>query len=311
MTVEAMEDVRVRYQQALDSLIEKVKRDPYIVAAILLGSLSHDVVWEKSDIDLMLVTEEGKKKSSAYCLVEDGINIHVNLGPRSDFKRLMEGAIQSSFTHSLLIHGTLLFTRDDSIEELFESRHHLGARDREIQLLRAGSWAIAPITKAEKWLYVKNDVAYSFFWIMKSIDSLATIEVLMAGEVTGREVVLQALKHNPEFFHAIYTDLIDQPKTQESVVAALDRINQYLLDRAPVLFRPILTYLAEQEGVRSATELNHYFSNQMGLSGADSACEWLADQEIIQKVSTPVRLTEKSRVDVEEAAYYYEGDDLR
>jgi hypothetical protein len=47
----------------------------------------------------------------------------------------------------------------------------------------------------------------------------------------------------------------------------------------------------------------------MGINGLDSAYEWLADQEIIQKLSTPVRLTEKSRVDVEEAAYYYEGDE--
>jgi predicted nucleotidyltransferase len=56
-------EIQELYTQALDSLIEKVKRDPYIVAAILLGSLSHDVVWEKSDIDLMLVTEETRSRS--------------------------------------------------------------------------------------------------------------------------------------------------------------------------------------------------------------------------------------------------------
>jgi uncharacterized protein len=39
-----------------------VQRDPYIVAAILLGSLSYDVVWEKSDIDMLFVTEEFKAR---------------------------------------------------------------------------------------------------------------------------------------------------------------------------------------------------------------------------------------------------------
>mgnify|MGYP000523493585 CR=1 FL=1 len=39
---------------ALDALVTHVKADRSILAAILCGSLSHDVVWEKSDIDLIL-----------------------------------------------------------------------------------------------------------------------------------------------------------------------------------------------------------------------------------------------------------------
>src|SRR5687768_4273030 len=152
----------------------------------------------------------------------------------------MEGAIQSSFAHSLMMKGRLLFSRDDSLAELFERRHHLGARDREVQLLKAGAWAIPPLQKAEKWLHVKKDVEYSFFWIMKSLDSIATIEVLLQGEITGREVVLQALRLNPEFFRAVYTDLIHGEKTPETLLACLQQIDSYLRERAPTLFQPIL-----------------------------------------------------------------------
>jgi hypothetical protein len=35
--------------------------------------------------------------------------------------------------------------------------------------------------------------------------------------------------------------------------------------------------------------------------------EWLADHDIIEKLSSPVRLTRKSRVTVEEPAYYYDA----
>ncbi len=38
------------------------------------------------------------------------------------------------------------------------------------------------------------------------------------------------------------------------------------------------------------------------------AYEWLADKNILAKVSAPLRLTEKSRVTVDEAAYYYDGE---
>ena len=39
--------------------------DRSILAAILCGSLSHDIVWEKSDIDLTLVTIDDKKVKKA------------------------------------------------------------------------------------------------------------------------------------------------------------------------------------------------------------------------------------------------------
>ena len=55
------ESVQQKFTAALDALVEQVKRDRSILAAILCGSLSHDTVWAKSDIDLVLVTIDDKK----------------------------------------------------------------------------------------------------------------------------------------------------------------------------------------------------------------------------------------------------------
>ena len=57
---------------ALDSFEDKVKQDRYIVIAILYGSLSHDTVWRKSDIDIMLIGREEKPgKSTSVSLYLD------------------------------------------------------------------------------------------------------------------------------------------------------------------------------------------------------------------------------------------------
>lgn len=170
-------DIRQRYENALETLIAQVKQDTTILAAVLLGSLSHDVVWEKSDIDLLLITQEVKLLRASFCLVEDDINIHAFLKTRSEFKRMLEGATQSSFIHSLLMKGRILFS-------------------------------------------------------------------------------------------------------------------------------PIFDFLSAAGGVRSATEINHHFSKQMNLADVDSLCEWLTDENFLQKLAAPLRLTEKSRVNVQEAAYY-------
>ena len=47
------ERVRQQFTAALDALVERSEADRSILAAMLCGSLSHDTVWAKSDIDLV------------------------------------------------------------------------------------------------------------------------------------------------------------------------------------------------------------------------------------------------------------------
>ncbi|HEY2013161.1 MAG TPA: hypothetical protein VGH38_06635, partial [Bryobacteraceae bacterium] len=56
--------IQRKFSEALDALIEQVKEDRSIMAALLCGSLSHDTVWAKSDIDLVLITIDDKKVES-------------------------------------------------------------------------------------------------------------------------------------------------------------------------------------------------------------------------------------------------------
>ncbi|HZT44003.1 MAG TPA: sigma-70 family RNA polymerase sigma factor [Chthonomonadaceae bacterium] len=296
------------YNEALEALVNKLKQDRYILAAILYGSLSYDEVWEKSDIDLLLISAEEKKGEKAFNLVENGVNIHATLVPRSQFKKMLEGALQSSFMHSCFAKSTLLFSWDESIKEYYADPPSVGAADRQWQLLKAGSEVVYLLAKAEKWLFVKHDVSYSFLWTLYAVNSLARIETLIHSEVTAREVIHQALKHNPRFFKAVYTDLIHDKKDEAVLRAALEQINRYLDEKVPLLFQPVLDFLSESGGARSTTELDAYLGPKVQTHSLASAYEWLADKGVIRKVSAPVRLHEKSRVTMDEAAYYYDGN---
>src|SRR5258705_6220306 len=93
--------LRGKFTAALDSLEERIGLDRSVLAAILCGSLSHDTVWAKSDIDLVLVTIDDKKTPrSDLALYADGINVHTLMIPRTEFRKLVEGSIRNSFGHS-------------------------------------------------------------------------------------------------------------------------------------------------------------------------------------------------------------------
>jgi hypothetical protein len=303
------EYIQQRFTEALDELIAQVKEDRSILAAILCGSLSHDTVWAKSDIDLALVTIDDKKVESAnLALNARGVNVHAILMPRSEFRRTVEGSVRNSFTHSLLAKGRLLYTHDATITDLCDRLHEIGTRDTEVQLLTAGTQALASIDKAHKWFVTRNDLDYAALWILYAATPLARIEVMGARLLADREVIPQAMKLNPAFFRTIYVELLNTKKTRKNVGAALNAIDGYVAERAVTLFRPVLDHLREVSEARSSTEITAYFKRTFNVEGITSACEYLADQGLIGKAATAVQLTRKSNVMVQELAFVHLGE---
>jgi hypothetical protein len=304
MNTSAASTTQKKFAQALDDLVAQLKQDRSVLAAILCGSLSHDTVWAKSDIDLALVTIDDKKvERSGISLYSAGVNVHAFLMSRSEFRTTVEGAVRNSFMHSLLAKGRLLYTHDETITALCAKLHEMGERDLQVQLLSEGIHALAPIDKAHKWLVTRGDLDYSALWILYAATPLARIEVMSARLLADREVIPQAMKLNPAFFKTIYTDLLNTKKTPKNVRTALDAIDAYLAGRAPSLFRPVIDHLREVGEARSATEIDAYFKRNLNVDAVSLACEYLADQGIIAKVSTPVQLTKKSNVQMEELAF--------
>jgi len=294
-----------RFTAALDALVEQIREDRAILAAILCGSLSHDMVWAKSDIDLVLITIDDRKvESDSLSLYADGVNVHAMLLPRGEFRQAVEGSIRNSFMHSFLAKGRLLYTHDVTISAMFESLKEMGERDRGIALFRAATNVLPPLYKAHKFMRTRGDLNYTTLWILHTASSLATIEVIGAGLLADREVIPQAIKLNPTLFTTVYVDLLNEKKTEERVQFALDTIDRYLAKRARALFAPLLEHLREIGEARSCTELESYFKKTYDVGHVTTACEYLSDQGIIGKASIAARLTKRSHVDVQELAFF-------
>ena len=300
--------IQQKFTAALDALVERIKGDRSILAAILCGSMSHDTVWAKSDIDLVLVTIDDRKgEDSAVSLNADGVNIHAMLLSRTDFRRTVEGSLRNSFAHSFLAKGRLLYTHDPTIEDLCSRLRDIGARDTQIRLLFAGTSALPSIDKAHKWFVTRKDLDYTSLWIVYAATPLAQIEVIGRGCWPDREVIPQAMGLNPAFFKIVYTDILNSRKTESMVKNTLSAIDAYIDQRAANIFAPIIDHLREVGEIRSCREIDDHFKRNFDVSYVTTACEYLADRGLIGKASSPVRLTKRSNLDVEELAFFYVG----
>jgi len=306
----SLADADTRYPAALKTLAARLEQDRYVVAAILFGSLWRGDFWAKSDIDLMILLRDDCRANNYYWLTEDGLNFDTFVYQRSQFKRNAERGLQGSIIHSVRAESTLLFSKDDSLAAWYEESDRIGDRDRPFQLLRLAAWVVPGVDKAEKWFYAKNDLLYSFVWILYTVNNMARIEAVLNNEAPGREVIHQALKHNPAFFKQVYTDLIHGPKDRRSIQRALDLLNGYLEARAARLFQPILDYLSEAQGLRAVSDLTTHFRKKVQTEELFWSFDWLARKGIIEKAAMPLKLTRKSQIDFEEPAYFYDDDEV-
>ncbi|RKU09191.1 hypothetical protein C6503_21875 [Candidatus Poribacteria bacterium] len=318
--MQSQDVIEQQYQEAVEALVEKVQKDPYILAAIVAGSFSYAQVWEKSDLDVELIGKDAVRPTqSFFSLVENGVNIHASITPRNAFKRAIEGAQQGSFMHSYFSHSTLLFSHDASIQEWYDkhaNRSSIGERDKQFEILDVVASTLPSLLYAEKQFYVNKDCLISFLSLLEVVQGLARIEVLLNDEVPVREVIQPALRYNPDFFNCVYTDLMNCEKSEAVIQDTLDAINTYL-DERQFIFQPILDYLVEQKAPRANTELNADLGRsahgkrdgapEFDEESLDLVCQWLAWKGVIRQVAMPMKLTTKSQVPVEEPAYYYDG----
>jgi hypothetical protein len=294
------------FAAALDRLVEQVRHDRSVLAAVLCGSLSHDTVWARSDIDLVFVTVDDKLTATGdLSIYADGVNVHAILVPRAAFKRIVDGSTHGSFMHSFLAKGRLLYTHDPTIADMLDRLRVRGARDTAMLMLQAATNALPPMYKARKWLETRGDFAYTALWTLYTAVPIAKMEVLAAGLLPDREVVPQALALNPPVFETIYTNLLRHGTEKAFVERALAAAETYIAERARSVFAPVLDYLREHGDVRSSRDIEDHFSRHFNVQGVTTACEYLADAGLIDKASTAVRLTKKSTVTVEELAFFH------
>ena len=218
---------------------------------------------------------------------------------------MVEGSFHNSFVHALLSKGRLLYTHDETIADLCERLRKIGDRDTEVQLLRAARCAWRRSTRPTSGFSRAATWTTPPCGFSTPRQALARLEVIGARLVADREVIPQAMKLNPAFFKIVYADLLNTKKTQKNVQAALDAIDGYIAARAPALFALVIEHLREAGEARSASEIEAHFTRNFDVGGVTTACEYLAEQGLIGKASTPVRLTKKSHVELQELAFFH------
>ena len=293
--------LKERFQGAIDSFVEKVKDDPNVIAVLVSGSFAYDVIWEKSDIDMLVIVRDQKLTSTYVSLIEDGLTINASLIPRSAFKRDMEGSIGGSFFQSFISNGKIVYSTDDSLFEYLEELRQIGDDDRALTAVTLAFFLISARHKAMKYLTARRDVCYAQFFLLKAAETIADMELCIRGIPTSRSAIQKALAFNPEMMGLFYVDLMRRQLSEGELFERIQRLDSYLEEHMPLFQRPVLEYLADGE-IKTVSMISKHVHAGGPLT---DLLDFLAEHGVIEKVSQQIKLTSKSRIGVEEIGYQY------
>ncbi|MDH4212663.1 MAG: nucleotidyltransferase domain-containing protein [Candidatus Thorarchaeota archaeon] len=286
------------YRVAAEELVQKVKTDEYVLSLMLAGSLSYDTVWEKSDLDVLIVTRDDIYQHYK-ALVEKDVYVDTYLFTRDAFRKLVHRVRDGSIFHSYFSKSTLLFTRDDTIHDLYEDLQNIGSRDLENLLLLNYVFCKDLINKAYKALDVKDDPHFALNFMTSGIRRMANIEVLLNRAIPLRESTAQALEFNPEFFNSIFTEFVHAPKkTFDLVETVLEKMECYLDEHLKTFIEPVKRLLEKEDEITHYDLKDHFSEIWLPIDMRE-----FVERGLIRQTEAPFRLTKKSTAEMMQPAY--------
>jgi len=318
MRLEKDAEKLARFEAALQQFIERIAEDRYVLAVVLVGSLTEEIIWRRESLSLWIIEadgvtrrlpSDGEDERIFRILVEDGINLHAEVIPRSRFKKMVEGASRTAFSCNFFAHRKIVFSRDPSIANWFEKANRLATKDQERELLAFSTWTIHAHRHANKRLKIKEDLELAAQEIINAAHSIAHTEIIRLGEICEQDIIYRAMDGAPKLFKTIYLDVLAKRKNRKVLSAAIEAIEKYLEEHYEAHLKPLLAYLKKQSRVVPLSEISDYFAfSQLHPFHLESACEWLERKGRLQKVSAPFKLTKRSTDRVEEPAYFLDGE---
>src|SRR5262245_35526451 len=307
-----------RFQKALDLFLERLRKDPNLLAAVLVGSLTEQTIWRKDAICLWLIEKDGVTKRLRAdgeevrifrTLVEEGVNLDVELIPRTRFKRMVEGSARTAFRYSFFARRRLIYSNDPALAKWFGEADTLARKDQERELCIATTWLIHSLRHARRLLEDEKDLDLTFQELLGCAHCVAAAEVIVAGEVHEDLLINRALQLATAVMEDLYVDLLKGARSGARLGKKLAAFEAYLEKHADVRLQPVLRYLKKEKRLVPLSELSDYFAHsQLFPWHLESACEWLEEKGRIGKFSTPFALTKLSRVEVEEPAYLWQDE---
>ncbi|MBN1970266.1 MAG: nucleotidyltransferase domain-containing protein [Candidatus Delongbacteria bacterium] len=302
-----MSDLYQIYNEVANSFIERLKKDKNIIAVILTGSMITKQIWNKSDIDLIIISDKEINLKNGL-IIESGINFDINCYVRISFKTMMEKSLPDSVNKMKVNKGKLVFCRDKGLEKII-TEYQLDFHERQLLMLREFGIISSMLMKAKKNLAINCDVEESYFYLSAYIvEHVSNLILLINSKDLEYEykAIYAAKKIEPNLISEIFqANYLCEVSTIEK---ALKGIEMYLDKNLRIVYQPLLDYCLKRSNdldfIEAVEEYKTQYSDHISID-----LDWLVEKKILLRTENPTLLSWGSKLEINYKNYHIINND--
>ncbi|TDT47637.1 nucleotidyltransferase domain-containing protein [Fonticella tunisiensis] len=243
-----------RYQEAYERVVNELKNNSRVVAIIVYGSIVSGDIWEKSDIDFLVLTNERDKAESIYTRVS-GIPIHINYLSKDIFVKSCQNLLKGGTFHKAFFTGKLVFSRDGYLDDVYLSTRFYGDRDRSIRNVEILCNLLNGMHYTEKY-YITGKLETSYQWCMELLKNYARLLMNINGHITDNDILSYAVNMNDEVKY-LFNVLTGSNSLDVRIKEVLEFVNRFLQINLRTIAMPVIEFLKERKTAVSIGDMKN------------------------------------------------------
>lgn len=187
-----------KYQKAFNSLIDRLKENDSILAAMVFGSIITGDLWQQSDIDLFVISKDKIERRVNIYTEEEGVRVHIKLMSKEKLLSLHKEELLGGFIHRIFVSSRLVFSKDEEITAKYDMGRYYPDVDKEKWNMVYLGDLLKSMNVCRKYL-TNNGMYMAYSAIIKGIEDYSKLYVNSSGYMISKDVMTMAMNLDDDF----------------------------------------------------------------------------------------------------------------
>lgn len=277
-----LEKTIIQYQRAFNGLVERLKGNDTVLAAMVFGSVITGDLWDKSDIDLFVIVNEKIPDIKNIYTEEKGVPVHIKLMSKNKFMQLYDEDLRGGFIHRIFASSRLVFSKDEDITNRYDSGRYYPDLDRERwNMVYLGS-LLKSSGVCRKYLY--NDGIYTAYAsAVKTAEEYAKLFVNSSGYMISKDAMTMAMNLNDKFKQRVDELFFSKEDVKKAIEKLLTFVDENIDADLKNITSILLNYMKEKDAFLSGEDIKKATLFHSFDIDIEEILEKLCEKDIVKK----------------------------
>lgn len=246
------EDIAL-YQKVYAKVLRDLQNNEDVLAAFVFGSILTGDLWERSDIDFILVMKKWEKGMTNVYSDYYGKLVHFKIMSRREFMNMKSFDQSGSFLHRLLASSRLVHCTDKGIEQRFNAIRPYPDLPRKTWTLTYLGKVLKGLDSVKKSQTNGNNLA-AYATLIDTLNYYAMVLINHKGYIVSKDNINIATDLFDDFSNLVKT-LMKPGDTNERVEKVAAGIREEILDHLHIYVEVLYEYFKGQDEPKSAKDV--------------------------------------------------------